>query len=83
MSTVRPTIIYLEHDLIMIPLIKQGQTVHKLQIATFWELYLYIYISVLPNKYKFQGISALLYIYSLWLKGSRLPLKGSDFQSGS
>ena len=24
---------------------KQGQTVHKLQIATFWKLYLYIYIS--------------------------------------
>ena len=25
---------------------KQGQTVHKLQIATFGEIYLYIYISI-------------------------------------
>ena len=25
--------------------LEQGQTGHKLQIETFWELYLYIYIS--------------------------------------
>ena len=29
----------------MVPL-KQGQTVHKMQIATFWNIYIYIYIYI-------------------------------------
>ena len=49
---------------------KQGQTVHKLQIATFWDVYIYIYISPHQPAYIYK-YTQYIYIHILYMLEKR------------
>ena len=53
------------HQIREVFILRQGQTVHKLQIATFWEIYIYIYKYIpLTCLYIYTYIA---YIYMLYI----------------